>query len=62
MVDEFFETLQWKCFISDLLFVKCLQDFICEDGTKIALSTVCNGEIDCPDGSDETKKFCYHVM
>ncbi|KAK0081043.1 hypothetical protein PV325_012899 [Microctonus aethiopoides] len=36
--------------------------FICVDGTKINLTDICNGKVDCPDSSDELKKLCHHIV
>ncbi|KAF7988304.1 hypothetical protein HCN44_011050 [Aphidius gifuensis] len=39
-----------------------VREFLCIDGTKIDLMRVCDGIVDCPDSSDETRKLCHHVV
>lgn len=38
------------------------ETFICVDGNEIKFVDVCNGKKDCPDGSDETRTLCYHII
>lgn len=34
------------------------EDWICDDQTHIPTSFLCDGEIDCDDGSDEFQVYC----
>ncbi|XP_044736927.1 modular serine protease-like [Chrysoperla carnea] len=39
-----------------------IPEFICMDGTVMKLKDVCNGKLDCADGTDEIKDLCYHII
>ncbi|KAB0794062.1 hypothetical protein PPYR_13682 [Photinus pyralis] len=36
--------------------------FVCVDGTKIELHEICDGLHQCPDGSDESRTLCHHII
>ncbi|KAF5289823.1 hypothetical protein FQA39_LY14978 [Lamprigera yunnana] len=39
-----------------------IEEFVCIDGTQIRLTQVCDGIYNCPDGSDEKKSLCFHLI
>lgn len=39
-----------------------ISTFVCIDGNTVDVNKVCDGKLDCKDGSDERKALCLHRM
>lgn len=54
--------LIWSILSDGQLIMKRNLLFICKSGGILNIERVCDGRLDCYDGSDEVKELCYRTV